>query len=103
MRRAVTRCCRRPSSRPCSRTMSRLLARLPTSTVMGLAFTVPAALIAALLVGDHYLLARRYLAEEGVRYGEILAAPILSASQRFLREGRSEERRVGKGCRCRWQ
>jgi len=67
--------------------MSRLLARLPTSTVMGLAFTVPAALIAVLLVGDHYLLARRYLTEEGVRYGEILAAPILSASQRFLREG----------------
>jgi len=67
--------------------MSRLLARLPTSTLMGLAFTVPAALIAALLVGDHYLLARRYLTEEGARYGEILAAPILSASQRFLREG----------------
>jgi len=67
--------------------MSRLLARLPTSTLMGLAFTVPAALIAALLVGDHYLLARHYLTEEGVRYGEILAAPILSASQRFLREG----------------
>src|SRR5262245_17446038 len=87
MRRAVTRCCRRPSSRPCSRTMSRLLARLPTSTLMGLAFTVPAALIAALLVGDHFLLARRYLTEEGARYGEILAAPILSASQRFLREG----------------
>jgi signal transduction histidine kinase/ActR/RegA family two-component response regulator len=56
---------------------------------MGLAFTVPAALIAALLVGDHYLLARRYLAEEGARYGEILAAPILSASQRFLREGQT--------------
>jgi signal transduction histidine kinase/ActR/RegA family two-component response regulator len=69
--------------------MSRLLARLPTSTVMGLAFTVPAALIAALLVGDHYLLARRYLAEEGARYGELLAAPILSASQRFLRDGQT--------------
>jgi signal transduction histidine kinase/ActR/RegA family two-component response regulator len=67
--------------------MSRLLARFPTSTLMGLAFTVPAALIAALLVGDHFLLARRYLTEEGARYGEILAAPILSASQRFLREG----------------
>lgn len=67
--------------------MSRLLGRLPISTLMGLAFTVPAALIAALLVGDHYLLARRYLTEEGTRYGEILAAPILSASQRFLREG----------------
>jgi signal transduction histidine kinase/ActR/RegA family two-component response regulator len=67
--------------------MSRLLGRLPISTLMGLAFTVPAALIAALLVGDHYLFARRYLTEEGTRYGEILAAPILSASQRFLREG----------------
>lgn len=67
--------------------MSRLLGRLPISTLMGLAFTVPAALIAALLVGDHFLFARRYLAEEGMRYGELLAAPILSASQRFLREG----------------
>ncbi|HEU4401945.1 MAG TPA: response regulator [Candidatus Polarisedimenticolia bacterium] len=54
---------------------------------MGLAFTIPAMLIAGLLLYYHSTVAQSYLAEEGVRYGDILADQILSASQRFLRLG----------------
>jgi PAS domain S-box-containing protein len=54
---------------------------------MGLAFTIPAMLIAGLLLFYHSLVAQKYLSEEGVRYAEILADQILSASQRFLRLG----------------
>jgi signal transduction histidine kinase/CheY-like chemotaxis protein len=64
-----------------------LLGRIPTSTLFGLAFTVPAALIAGALLTLHYAMAQRYLSEEGARYGEVLAGPILSAAQRFLRQG----------------
>jgi hypothetical protein len=54
---------------------------------MGLAFTIPAALIAGLLLLYHYDMAQRYLSEEGARYGQVLADPILGASRRYLREG----------------
>jgi signal transduction histidine kinase/CheY-like chemotaxis protein len=64
-----------------------LLGRIPTSTLVGLAFTLPAALIAGLLLSIHYAMAQRFLAEEGARYGEIVAEPILSAAQRFIRQG----------------
>ncbi len=67
--------------------MRRLLSRLPTSTLMGLAFTIPATLIAGLLLFYHSLVAQQYLSEEGVRYAQILADQMLSASQRFLRLG----------------
>ena len=67
--------------------MRRLLSRFPTSTLMGLAFTIPAMLIAGLLLFYHSLVAQQFLAEEGARYGDILADQLLSASQRFLRLG----------------
>jgi PAS domain S-box-containing protein len=67
--------------------LRRLLARFPTSTLMGLAFTIPAMLIAGLLLFYHSLVAQQFLAEEGARYGDILADQLLSASQRFLRLG----------------
>src|SRR5262245_5450593 len=54
---------------------------------MGLAFTIPAALIAGLLLLYHYDMAQTYLSEEGARYGRVLADPILGASRRSLREG----------------
>jgi signal transduction histidine kinase/ActR/RegA family two-component response regulator len=63
------------------------LARCSTSTLMGLAFTIPAAVIAGLLLLYHYDMAHHYLSEEGARYGQVLADPILGASERFLREG----------------
>jgi signal transduction histidine kinase/CheY-like chemotaxis protein len=63
------------------------LARCSTSTLMGLAFTIPAALIAGLLLLTHYEMAHRVLSEEGARYGQVIADPILGASRRFLREG----------------
>jgi len=65
----------------------RLLSRFPTSTLLGLAFTLPAMLVSGLLLFYHSLGARQFLADEGVRYGDILADQILSASQRFLRVG----------------
>ena len=64
-----------------------ILRRLPTSTLMGLAFTLPAMLISGLVLFYHSLGARRFLADEGVRYGDMLADQLLSASQRFLRLG----------------
>jgi signal transduction histidine kinase/CheY-like chemotaxis protein len=64
-----------------------LLGRIPTTTLVGLAFTLPAMLIAGLLLSIHYAMAQRYLAEEGARYGEVVAEPILSAAQRFIRQG----------------
>ena len=67
--------------------MRRLLSRLPTSTLMGIAFTIPAMLIAGMLLYYHSLVAQSYLTDEGVRYGDILADQLLSASQRFLRIG----------------
>ena len=67
--------------------MRRLLSRFPTSMLMGLAFTIPALLTAAMLLLYHSMVAQRYLADEGVYYSEILADQILSASQRFLRLG----------------
>ncbi len=67
--------------------MRRALSRFPTSTLMGLAFTVTAMLIAGLLLVYHMTAAEQFLAEEGVRYGEILSDQLLSASQRFLRLG----------------
>src|SRR5262249_45476685 len=67
--------------------MRRILSRVPTSTLMGLAFTATAMLIAGLLLFYHSLGARRFLAAEGVRYGDMLADQLLSASQRFLRLG----------------
>jgi len=63
------------------------LARCSTSTLMGLAFTIPAALIAGLLLLYHYDMAQTSLSQEGARYGQVLADPILGASQRYLREG----------------
>src|SRR5438093_13343131 len=54
---------------------------------MGLAFTLPAMLISGLVLFYHSLGARRFLADEGVRYGDMLADQLLSASQRFLRLG----------------
>jgi len=66
------------------------LARCSTSTLMGLAFTIPAAVIAGLLLLYHYDMAQRYLSEEGARYGQVLADPIVGASQRFLRDGSIE-------------
>jgi len=54
---------------------------------MGLAFTFPAMLIAGLLLFDHTMGARQFLAEEGVRYGDMLADQLLSASQRLMRLG----------------
>jgi PAS domain S-box-containing protein len=67
--------------------MRRVLARIPTSTLMGLAFTFSAMLISGLLLFYHSLGARRFLAGEGVRYGDMLADQLLSASQRFMRLG----------------
>src|SRR3989442_401768 len=64
-----------------------ILRRLPTSTLMGLAFTLPAMLISGLVLFYHSLGARRFLADEGVRYGDMLADQLLSASQHFLRLG----------------
>src|SRR3989442_637176 len=64
-----------------------ILRRLPTSTLMGLAFTLPAMLISGLVLFYHSLGARQVLADEGVRYGDMLADQLLSASQRFLRLG----------------
>lgn len=61
--------------------------KMSTSTLMAVAFTVPAALIAAGLILYPYALAQRHLTEEGINYGLIVTEPILSASQRFLREG----------------
>ena len=66
------------------------LARCSTSTLMGLAFTIPAALIAGLLLLYHYDMAQTYLSEEGARYGQVLADPIVGASQRYLRDGSVE-------------
>jgi PAS domain S-box-containing protein len=54
---------------------------------MGLAFTIPATIIAGLLLYYHSMVAQTYLADEGARYGDILADQLLSASQRFLRIG----------------
>jgi PAS domain S-box-containing protein len=54
---------------------------------MGLAFTVPAMVIAGALVVYHLQAARRFLADEGVRYGTILSDQILNSAQRFLRLG----------------
>src|SRR3990172_2536624 len=54
---------------------------------MGLAFTIPAMLIAGLLLFYHSMGAREFLADEGVRYGDMLADQLLSASQRFMRLG----------------
>jgi len=65
----------------------RILSRFQTSTLMGLAFTVPAMLIAGMLLFYHSMGARRFMADEGVRYGDMLADQLLSASQRFLRLG----------------
>jgi PAS domain S-box-containing protein len=65
----------------------RLLSRFPTSMLMGLAFTIPAMLMAGVLLFYHSMVAQKYLADEGVYYSEILADQILSASQRFLRLG----------------
>ena len=67
--------------------MRHILSRFQTSTLMGLAFTVPAMLIAGLLLFYHSMGARRFMADEGVRYGDMLADQLLSASQRFLRLG----------------
>jgi len=67
--------------------MRRLLARVPTSTLMGLAFTATATLVAGFLLCYHSIGARRFLAAEGVRYGDMLSDQLLSASQRFLRLG----------------
>ena len=67
--------------------MRSVLARVPTSTLMGLAFTVSAMLISGLLLFYHSMGARKFLAGEGVRYGDMLADQLLSASQRFLRLG----------------
>src|SRR2546422_10789799 len=64
-----------------------ILRRLPTSTLMGLAFTLPAMLCSCLVLFYRSLGARRFLADEGVRYGDMLADQLLSASQRFLRLG----------------
>jgi PAS domain S-box-containing protein len=65
----------------------RILSRFTTSTLMGLAFTIPAMLIAGVLLFYHSMGARQFLANEGVRYGDMLADQLLSASQRFLRVG----------------
>jgi PAS domain S-box-containing protein len=54
---------------------------------MGLAFTLPAMLMAGFLLFYHSMAARQFLADEGVRYGDMLADQLLSASQRFLRLG----------------
>jgi PAS domain S-box-containing protein len=54
---------------------------------MGLAFTIPAMLIAGFLLFYHSMEARQFLADEGVRYGDMLADQLLSASQRFMRLG----------------
>src|SRR5215813_15343668 len=54
---------------------------------MGLAFTLPAMLIAWLLLFYHSMAARQFLAEEGVHYGDMLADQLLSASQRLLHLG----------------
>ena len=54
---------------------------------MGLAFICPAMLIAGLLLFYHLMGARQFLAEEGVRYGDMLADQLLSASQRLMRLG----------------
>jgi len=54
---------------------------------MGLAFTLPAMLMAGFLLFYHSMGARQFLADEGVRYGDMLADQLLSASQRFLRLG----------------
>src|SRR2546426_4647540 len=59
-----------------------ILRRLPTSTLMGLAFTLPAMLISGLVLFYHSLGARQFLADEGVRYGDMLADQLLSASDR---------------------
>ena len=67
--------------------MRRVLSRFPTSTLMGLAFVVTAMGIAGGLLYYHSMEARQFLADEGVRYGDMLADQLLSASQRFLRLG----------------
>ena len=67
--------------------MRRVLSRFPTSTLMGLAFVITAMLIAGGLLYYHSMEARELLADEGVRYGNMLADQLLSASQRFLRLG----------------
>jgi PAS domain S-box-containing protein len=54
---------------------------------MGLAFIIPAMLIAGGLLYYHSMEARAFLADEGVRYGDMLADQLLSASQRFMRLG----------------
>jgi len=77
----------RPRQPGVPRAVSRLLSRMSISTWMAVAFTVPAALIAAVLICYHAIVARRQVAEEGIRYGQVLTEPILSASQRFLRQG----------------
>jgi PAS domain S-box-containing protein len=65
----------------------RVLSRFPTSTLMGLAFIITAMLIAGGLLFYHSMEARQFLADEGVRYGDMLADQLLSASQRFMRLG----------------
>jgi PAS domain S-box-containing protein len=54
---------------------------------MGIAFTIPAMVIAGAMLYYHSLMAQRYLTDEGARYAQILADQILGASQRFLRLG----------------
>jgi PAS domain S-box-containing protein len=65
----------------------RLLSRFSTTTLMGLAFTVPTMLITVVLLAYNARAAHAFVAAEGVRYGEILSDQMLSASQRFLRLG----------------
>src|SRR6266581_733309 len=77
----------RCSGTPDTFAVRRILSRFPTSTLMGLAFTLPAMLISGLLLFYHSMGARQFLADEGVRYGDMLADQLLSASQRFLRLG----------------
>ena len=67
--------------------MRRSLARFSTSALMGLAFTVPAMVIAGALALYHLRAAERFLAEEGIRYGTVLSDQLLSSAQRFLRLG----------------
>src|SRR5438094_7380865 len=64
-----------------------VLSRFRTSTLLGLAFTVPAMLISGLLLFYHSMGARQFLDDEGMRYGDMLADQLLSASKRFLRHG----------------
>jgi len=62
-----------------SRVLRRVLSRLPLAALVATAVTVPAALIAVVLIHDQASAAARQMKEEGLRTGRLLTGSLLSA------------------------